>query len=511
MVALDATILVPALPAIASDLHGNTTDTFWTGTAYLLTQSVLQPFLVSLSDVFGRRLLYLVSLAFFTVGTLLCCLARNFDELLAGRSIQGVGGGGILALGLVILTDIVPLRQRPIYLGVNQMSWALGSVAGPVIGGLFVEHTTWRWIFYINFPFCGIGFLTVPWVIRLHVERDSFKRRLLYVDWTGGFLFVSSTCSFLIGLTWGGSEYPWSSWRTLVPIVLGFAGMIATIVWERYGVSRPFLRLELFDSYSALAAYTGAMLQGLLMFCELYYIPFYFESVKDYSPTITGLALLPLTGAMLPTSVVIGRLMSRFGCYRWAIWLGWVTAITGTGLLILLSVDTRVFTWVVIFLVVGLGHGLILMSLNFSVQAMAHTQNVAYAAAMYTFTRTFGMCIGVAVGGTVFQNELKKQLDDLQLPTAVAKDAEKFVATLKALPQASEEYQYYILAYAESFKVVFVVLTALTGLAGLLSLLIKEHTMDRVLDSEHTLRQRQHLDKPETTITENKLESDGTS
>ncbi|KAL8889534.1 MAG: hypothetical protein Q9215_003188 [Flavoplaca cf. flavocitrina] len=370
MVALDATILVPALPAIASDLHGNTTDTFWTGTAYLLTQSVLQPFLVSLSDVFGRRLLYLVSLAFFTVGTLLCCLARNFHELLAGRSIQGVGGGGILALGLVILTDIVPLRQRPIYLGVNQMSWALGS-----------------------------------------------------------------------------------------------------------------------------------------MFCELYYIPFYFESVKDYSPTITGLALLPLTGAMLPTSVVIGRLMSRFGCYRWAIWLGWVTAITGTGLLILLGVDTRVFTWVVIFLVVGLGHGLILMSLNFSVQAMADTQNVAYAAAMYTFTRTFGMCVGVAAGGTVFQNELKKQLDDLQLPTAVAKDAEKFVTTLKVLPKDSGEYQHYILAYAESFKVVFVVLTALTGLAGLLSLLIKEHTMDRVLDSEHTLRQRQHPNKPETTITNNNIES----
>lgn len=251
--------------AIASDLHGNATDTFWTGTAYLLTQSVLQPFLVSLSDVFGRRLFYLISLGFFTIGTLLCCLSQDFKELLAGRSIQGIGGGGILALGLVILTDIVPLRQRPIYLGVNQMSWALGSISGPLIGGLIVQNTTWRWIFYLNFPFCGIGFLTVPLVMRLHVNRASVKERLLYVDWTGGFLFVSSTCSFLIGVTWGGSEYPWSSWRTLTPIIVGLGGITATIVWERYGASRPFLRLELFNSYSALAAYIGSTLQGLLV------------------------------------------------------------------------------------------------------------------------------------------------------------------------------------------------------------------------------------------------------
>ncbi len=251
--------------AIANELHGNATDTFWAGTAYLLTQAVCQPFIVALSDSFGRRLLYMISLAFFVIGTLLCCLSQNFNELLAGRSIQGIGGGGILALGLVILTDIVPLRQRPVYLGVNQLSWALGAISGPLIGGLLVQHTTWRWIFYLNFPFCGIGFLTVPLVMRLHVKRAPLKERLLYVDWIGAFLFISSTCILLIGLTWGGSEYPWSSWRTLVPIIIGLAGIVATVMWERYGAPRPFLHLELFNSFSALAAYTGALLQGLLV------------------------------------------------------------------------------------------------------------------------------------------------------------------------------------------------------------------------------------------------------
>lgn len=489
MVALDATILVPVLPAIASDLGGDATDTFWAGTAYLLTQSVFQPFIVALSDVFGRRSFYLISLGFFTAGTILCCLSQNFNELLAGRAIQGVGGGGILTLGTVIVTDIVPLRQRPIYIGINQISWFLGSTTGPLIGGLFVSHTTWRWIFYLNFPFCGIGFLSVPLVIRLHVKRAPLKERLMHVDWIGGLLFVSSTCSFLIGLTWGGAQYPWSSWRTLVPLIVGFGGIVATVMWERYGAPRPFLRLELFDSYSALAAYTGAALQGLLMFCELYYIPFYLESVKDFSPTITGVALMPLSVSLLPTSIIVGRLMTKFGRFRWAIWCGWAITIAGTGMLVLLDVHIRTYAWILIFVVVGLGHGLILMSLNFSIQAMSDSHNVAYAAAMYTFTRTFGMCIGVAIGGAVFQNQLKKHLVDQGLLTSVATDAEGFVVNLKALAKTSPQYQNYTLAYAKSFENVFEVLTALAGLAGLLSLLIKEFSMDKELDSEHVLRQ----------------------
>lgn len=201
---------------------------------------------------------------------------------------------------------------------------------------------------------------------------------------------------------------------------------------------------------------------------------------------------------MLPTSIIVGRLITRSGRYRWAIWLGWAITIASTGLLILLDVDIRVYAWVFVFVFSGLGHGLILTSLNFSVQAMADTPNVAYAAAMYTFTRTFGMCIGVAVGGAVFQNELKKQLGELHLPTEVANDAESFIANLRAFPKTSVQYHTYILAYANAFKLVFEVLTAIAGLAGILSLLIKEYTMDKELDSEHVLRQQNGPTNPES-------------
>lgn len=198
--------------------------------------------------------------------------------------------------------------------------------------------------------------------------------------------------------------------------------------------------------------------------------------------------MMPITGALLPSSVIVGRLMAKFGHFRWAVWSGWAITTTGTGLLILLDADLKAQGWALIFVVVGLGHGFVLMSLNVAIQAMADIRYVADAAAMYTFSRTFGMCIGVAIGGTVFQNRLSEHLSDRQLPTAVAKNAEGFSERLKELPRSSTEYQEYISAYAEGFRNVFQVLTAVAGLAGLLSLFIKRYSMDKDLGSEHILQ-----------------------
>jgi MFS family permease len=223
---------------------------------------VFQPFITALSDLFGRKQALLTSVILFTVGT--CCLSQNFTQLLVGRSIQGIGGGGVTTLPNVIFTDFVPLRQRPTYNALNQVSWAIGSVTGPLIGGLFADHSTWRWAFYINFPFCAVGIIMIPLVVRLHAERPSLKKRLLSIDWVGGMLFIPSTFSFLYGVTSGGTRFAWKGWRTLLPIILGIGGSILTVFWERY-TSGPFLRLSLFNSRSACAAYIAATLQGVLV------------------------------------------------------------------------------------------------------------------------------------------------------------------------------------------------------------------------------------------------------
>jgi Major Facilitator Superfamily len=227
------------------------------------------------------------------------------------------------------------------------------------------------------------------------------------------------------------------------------------------------------------------------LFCELYYIPLFLETVKNLSPTLAGVGMIPITCALVPVSVIVGAMITRLGRFRWAIWTGWAFTITATGLLILLDQKIKTASWVILFIFVGLGHGLVLMSLNFCIQALADSRDVGYAAAMYTFLRTFGMCIGVAIGGTVFQNRLASHLADLKLPTEVAKNAEAFVSTLKSLPLQSTQRMAYTAAYGSSFKNMFEVLVGIASLGGILSLFIGHASMDKPLDSEHVFKRNE--------------------
>jgi MFS family permease len=235
------------------------------GTSYLLTSAIFQPLIVALSNDFGRRKLLFLSVVLFTLGTIICCLSQNFTTLLAGRCVQGTGGAGILSLNYVILSDIVPLRQRAIYIAITQLSWSVGAIAGPLVGGLFADHATWRWIFYVNFPFCAVGLVMIPFSVNLRVQVPSLEARLLRFDWLGTVLFTSSVTSFLLGLTLGGSRFAWDSWHIIVPIVIGAVGLVATVVWEMNLTKNPMLRVELLNSRSGCAAYICVFLQGLLV------------------------------------------------------------------------------------------------------------------------------------------------------------------------------------------------------------------------------------------------------
>lgn len=231
----------------------------------MLANTVFQPFIATLSDVFGRRELLIVSTVLFTAGTIIGCASQTFIQLLAGRSFQGVGGGGIIALTNVIFADIVPLRQRPRYWSLIQLTWAFGTMAGPLVGGLFAQHVSWRWVFYINFPFCALAMIIIPFVFRLKTRRRVSGESVLRVDWLGGMLFCGSFTSFLIGLTWGGVQFPWGDFRTVLPLLVGVVGIATTMAWEYWGAREPFLRLALFSTRSQTVIYFCAVMQGLLV------------------------------------------------------------------------------------------------------------------------------------------------------------------------------------------------------------------------------------------------------
>lgn len=222
--------------------------------------------IASVSEFFGRQQLLLFSLTFFTFGTILCAAANGFALMLVGRSIQGIGGGGIITLSQVIFCDIVPLRLRPKYFAIVLGAWSVGTIVGPVVGGAFAENTSWRWAFIINFPFCLLGFVLAFLFVKLDAKaKMTLSEKLKRTDWTGAVLFLGSTTVFLMGLSWGGVQYAWVSAQTLAPIIVGLVGVVGFVGWQIYIKPRSLLPMSIFYCPSAIFAFYCALANGLLV------------------------------------------------------------------------------------------------------------------------------------------------------------------------------------------------------------------------------------------------------
>lgn len=433
----------------------------------------------------------LVAITFFFIGVMIAAFANNFAMLLIGRSLQGVGGGGIIALTEIIVTDLVPLRFRGQWVGIISGMWSVGSVTGPIIGGVFAQKTSWRWIFWINLPFIAAGYIMVPLFLKLNFLPSSMASKLRRVDWIGSILFIGSMTSFLIPLTWGGVMYPWSHWRTLVPLLIGATGLAAFCLYEKFMAPEPVIRLAIFANRTTNIAYTNTIIHGLILWCLLYYQPLYFEAVRGYTPIVSGIALFPATFTVAPSAVVVGLLITKTGRYRWAIWLGWTLTTLGAGILHLLDVNTTIPQWVFIDLISGLGLGILFPSLQFQLQAASANQHLAFAVAMFSFFRSFGQALGVAVGGVIFQNQMQKNLMSYPQFKAtaheLAKDAAALVQIIRDTPDGPNKLALRT-AYADSLKTVYIVLTCLAGVALVLSMLVKSYDLNRALETEQFLK-----------------------
>ncbi|CAP79873.1 putative transporter [Penicillium chrysogenum] len=490
MAALDGTSLSVALPEIAKELNGTAIEAFWSGTSFLLCSTVFQPSFASFSNIFGRRPLILISLIFFSVGAILAAIANDFTYMLIGRSIQGVGGGGIISLSEVIITDLVPLRWRGQYFGILSAMWSVGSVTGPILGGGFSEKVSWRWIFYINFPFIGVGGILVILFLSLKLAPSSLSEKLRRIDYFGTVLFVGSVSSFLIPLSWGGISYDWDSWHTLVPLCVGGVGLVVFGFYETYYASDPIVPPVIFQNRTAIASFIGSVLQGLILWCSLYYLPLYYEAVKEYSPIIAGVALFPETFTVAPSGMIAGVLITATGRYRWAIWIGWALSTAGLGLMCLIKVNTSMVGWIFLNIVPGLGLGILFPSLGYAVQASADPENLAIAVAMFSFFRALGQAIGVAVGGVVFQNRMFTNISRYPalapMADAYSKDAAGLVQVIKAMADGADKANLKE-AYTDSLRTVWVVCCAVSGIAMVISLLTEHYDLDRALETNQGL------------------------
>ena len=339
------------------------------------------------------------------------------------------------------------------------------------------------------FPFCVFGLISVPLFLTIKPRTETIGEKLARVDWIGGFIFISSATSFLIAISWGGTQFSWTSAQTLAPLIIGAIGLGMTYAWERYVAQEPFLRHTLFSSVSAVVIYFCGAAQGLLIFGQLYYIPFYFMSVLAYSPVRTGVALLPVCTTLVPGSIITGILVSRLNNFRWPIWAGWLILTAGIGVTISFNANTSIAVWAIALILIGFGHGSILNAQNFASQAVCGDGEEAAAAGMYGFMRHFGTALGVGVGGSTFQNVMALKLKWQNLPASIAKDSEAFLPQLLAMPADDPEKAKILDSYVYGFRGVFLLYVSISSVAFLVSLLIKHYDMNKALDTEHTLKE----------------------
>ncbi|KAG0324560.1 hypothetical protein BGZ99_001696 [Dissophora globulifera] len=471
---LDQTIVSVCSTKIANDFH-SLKEIPWIGTAYLLTSTSFQPLYGRLSDIFGRKATFLFAITVFLIGSALCGAAQNMTWIIAARGIAGIGAGGIISMVMIIITDLVSLRDRGKYQGIVGATFGFASVIGPLLGGVFVDKASWRWAFFINLPIGAVTVVAVIKLLHLPHAKGSFKDKIKRIDFFGAFSLVCGLILILLPLNWGGSTYAWNS-----GIIIGLfcAGAVLLIIFsliELKQAAEPIIPFRLFKNRTAAAAFLTCLFLGMGSFIVMFYMPLYFQIVRQETATIAGLEMLPFIVGYVVTSIVSGILVSKWGHYRPFIWVGLALATAGTGLLTLIHEDSSRGTQIGYLLIIGFGLGLAMQTTIIAVQSQVATKDIAVATGNAIFFRSVGSVLGVAIAGTIFNNAVKENLAPL---IAANPEVVNVIADSYLAPTFGPELEAQILhAYMLALRSAFRVCIPFIGIAWLSSLMIQHQTL----------------------------------
>ncbi|MET9434442.1 MFS transporter [Streptomyces sp. NPDC006551] len=470
LAALDQTIVSTALPTIVSEL-GGMEHLSWVVTAYMLAATAATPLWGKLGDQYGRKKLFQAAIGIFLLGSALCGIAQNMPQLIAFRGVQGLGGGGLMVLSMAIVGDLVSPRERGKYQGLFGAVFGATSVLGPLLGGLFTEHLSWRWVFYINLPIGVVALFVIAAV--LHIPARGTRHT---IDYLGTFLIASvATCLVLVA-SLGGTTWAWGSAQIIGLAVLGAVLLVWFVYVEKRAVE-PVLPLKLFRIRTFTLVSVISFVIGFAMFGAMTYLPTFLQVVQGVTPTMSGVHMLPMVLGMLITSTASGQIVSRTG--RWKVFPIAGTAVTGLGLLLLNELTETSSTWAmsVYFFVFGAGLGLVMQVLVLVVQNAVSYQDLGVATSGATFFRSIGASFGVAVFGTIFANRLTHKLDDAlagqNLPPGTGPD--QLAADPRAIAALPPGLRPSVLhAYATSITDVFLYAAPVVLIAFVVAWFLKE-------------------------------------
>lgn len=421
LAALDQTIVATALTTIVSELHGSS-HLSWVVTAYMLSSTAAAPLYGKVGDLYGRKRLFLFAIIVFLVGSMLCGISQNIEQLIAFRAIQGFGAGGLFTLSMAIVGDIVPARERGRYQGYFGAVFGLSSVIGPLLGGFLTDSWSWRWVFYINIP---LGAIAVTFIaFKLHLPKHRTEHR---IDYLGALFLTTGVVAFLLGLVWGGGHassttsvngqtvqipftgYPWGSFEIIglfITAVLFFSLFIA----QELRHEEPIIPMGLFRDQVFSISVAMSFITGAAMFGAIVYIPQFMQVIKGISPTDSGLLMIPMTIGIVTTSILSGRYVSKHGRYRKFPIIGTLVIAIGFGLLSTITIDINQALLSIYMVIIGAGIGCFMQIPVIAVQNSVAVRNLGSATAALLFFRTLGGSVGTAIFGVIVNNQLRSEL-----------------------------------------------------------------------------------------------------
>jgi EmrB/QacA subfamily drug resistance transporter len=474
LAALDQSIVGTALPRITSEL-GGLDKLSWVVTAYLLTATSSTPLWGKISDLYGRRLLFQIAIVTFMVGSLLAGFSQNIDQLIAFRAIQGLGGGGLMALAMATIGDVIPPRERGRYQGFFAAVFGTSSVLGPVLGGWFADGPGWEWIFFINVPIALVALVITSAALKIpHVRREHS------IDYLGAAVVVASVTSVLLYTAWAGPELGWGSATGLALLVGGLLLAVLFVFVERRA-AEPIIPMRLFGNPIFSNSVTFGFLIGVAMFGAMIFLPVYLQVVDGMSPTRSGLAMLPMVVGIFTTSIGAGQLMSRTGRYKIFPILGAAVVIGALVMLSRLSADTPYWFAGLAMYVLGFGLGCTMQVIVVVVQNSVDRRDMGTATASVAFFRQMGGSFGTALFGAILTSRLTAHLTDRLADAPAGMDPAALgnvesmandVQAINALPGPLRELV--TGAFSDALSDMFLTAVPLVALALVVALFLKE-------------------------------------